>query len=89
MARAAASSKYSAVLLHKWSLPVLEEATDQSLEDRQLRQHPDFHKIWNELYSNELCQGIGTYPDGSGKRVKGTDTFFFIRFKDIPANRRK
>ena len=41
----------------------------------------------NELC--RLCQGIGNSTDGTGKRVKGTDTFFFIRFEDIPANRRK
>ena len=76
----------------KWALPVLDKATGQTLEYRQLRQHPDFHKVWNESYSNELgrlCQGIGTSPDGTGKRVKGTDTFFLIRFEDIPADRRK
>ena len=62
------------------------------LEYRQLRKHPAFHKIWNESYSNEICricQGISTTPDGSGKRVKGTNTFFLIRFEDIPADRRK
>ena len=36
-----------------------------------------------------ICQGIGTSPAGTGKCVKGTDTFFLIRFEDIPANRRK
>ena len=69
---------------------VLDKATGQTLDYRQLRQHPDFHKIWNESYSNELgrlCQGIGTSPNGSGKCVKGTDTFFLIRFEDVPSDR--
>ena len=55
-------------LIHKWALPVLEESTGQTLEYRQLHQHPDFHKIWNHSYANELgrlCQGIGTSPDGT------------------------
>ena len=58
----------------------------------QLCQHPDFHNIWNESYSKKLgriCQGIGTSPDGSGKRVKGTDTFFLICFEDILTDSRK
>ena len=91
-AHATARSTYPSALLHKWDLPVLDKANGQTLEYRQLRQHPDFHKVWNESYSNELgwlCQGIDTSPDGTVKRVKGNDTFFLIRFKDIPADRRK
>ena len=91
-AYAAARRTYPSSLLQKWALPVLDEATGQTLEYHQLRQHPDFHKIWNESYSNELCrlcQIIGTSPDGIGKRVKGTDTLFLIRFEDIPADCRK
>ena len=74
-----------------WDLPVLDESTGQTLEYRQLRQHPDFHKIWNHSYANELgrlCQVIGTSPDGTSKRIKGTDTFFVIQFENIPADRR-
>ena len=91
-AHAAARRTYPSALLHKWALPVLDKATGQTLEYRQLCQHPDFHKIWNESYSNELgrlCQGIGTSPNGTSKRVKGTNTFFLIRFEDIPADCRK
>ena len=89
---AAARCTYPSALIQKWALPVLDKATSQSLEYRQLLQHPEFHKIWNESYSNELCrlcQGISTSPDGTGKCVKGTDKFFLVRFKDIPADRRK
>ena len=90
-AHAAAQRTYPAALIHKWALPVLNESTGQTLEYRQLRQHPDFHKIWNHSYSNKLgrlCQGIGASPDGTSKRIKGTDTFFVTRFKNIPADRR-
>ena len=74
-AHAAARRTYPCALIHQWALPVLDEATGQTLEYRQLRQHPDFHKVWNNYYSNKLgrlCQGIGTSPDGTCKRVKGT-----------------
>ena len=90
-AHAAARRTYPAALIHKWALPVLNEYTGQTLEYRQHRQHPDFHKIWNHSYANKLgrlCQGIGTSPDGTRKRIKGTDTFFVIRFENIPADRR-
>ena len=31
-----------------------------------------------------LCQGIRKGKNGPGKRVEGTDTFYVIRFEDIP-----
>ena len=77
--------------MQQWALPVLDEATGQTLEYRQLRQHPDFHKVWNHSYANELgrlCQGIGTSPDGTSKLIKVTDSFFVIQFENIPADRR-
>ena len=90
-AHAADRRTYPSSLIHKWALPVLDEATGKTLEYWQLRQHPDFHKVWNHSYANKLdriCQGIGTSPDGTSKRIKGTDTFFVIRFGNIPADRR-
>ena len=36
---------YPSALIQKWALPVLDEATGQTLDYRQLRQHPDFHKV--------------------------------------------
>ena len=34
-----------------------------------------------------LCQGVGTGPNGIGKRIEGTNTFFVINFEDIPKDR--
>ena len=34
-----------------------------------------------------LCQGLGTGKNGLGKRVEGTDTFYAIKFEDIPKDR--
>ena len=90
-AHAAAQRTYPSTLIHKWALPVLDESTGQTLEYQPLRQHPDFHKIWNHSYANELvrlCQGIGASPNGTSKCIKGTDNFFVIRFENIPADRR-
>ena len=71
-------------------MSVLDEDTGQTLEYRQLRQHPKFHNIWNESYCNELgrlCQGIGKSPTGDKKRVEGTETFFVIDYNAILAER--
>ena len=34
-----------------------------------------------------LCQGVGKGKYGVGKRVEGTNTFYLIRFEDIPKDR--
>ena len=31
-----------------------------------------------------LCQEVGTVNNGIGKRVEGTNTFYVIKFEDIP-----
>ena len=37
---------------------------------------------------DRLFQDIGNNPEGTGKRVEGTDTFFVIHYHDIPSDRR-
>ena len=40
-----------------------------------------------QKFSNEmgrLCQGVVTGNNGIGKRVEGTNTFYVIKFEDIP-----
>ena len=34
-----------------------------------------------------LCHGVGTWTNGIWKRVEGTNTFFVIKFEDIPKDR--
>ena len=34
-----------------------------------------------------LCQGVGKGPNDKGKRIKGTNKFFAIKFEDIPKDR--
>ena len=73
--------------------PVLEAATGNLLEHRQLRRHPEYKATWDTSYSNELgrlCQGVGTDPsDPTKQRVKGTDTFQPIHYQNIPPERRQ
>ena len=66
---------------------VLYHDTGKQLNYGQLRKHPKFQETWNKSFSNEmgiLWQGVGTGDNGLGKRVEGTDTFYFIYFEDIP-----
>eukprot|EP00804_Cyclotella_cryptica_P014538 CCRYP_004830-RA/>CCRYP_004830-RA protein AED:0.09 eAED:0.09 QI:0/0/0/1/1/1/3/0/993 len=59
---------------------------------KQLRNHPKLGNIWIKSYANQLgrlCQGIGASPTGTQKRIKGTDTFYVIDYKDITIDCRK
>ena len=75
------------------ALPVIDATTGATLEHRQLRRHPQYKKVWDTSYADELgrlCQGIGTKPnDPTKQRVEGTNTFRPIKFHDIPADRRR
>jgi hypothetical protein len=72
--------------------PVLNKETGETLEHRQLRQHPKYKETWDASYSKELgrlCQGLGneTAAKPSPTKVEGTDTFRPIHFGDIPVDR--
>ncbi len=74
------------------ALSVLDLATGAFLEHRQLRRDPRYKTTWDTSYANELgrlCQGIGTGVKPCTKRVDGTNTFFRIKYNDIPAHKRK
>ena len=73
-------------------MPALNEYTGKLLGYRQLRNHPKYVKIWNQLFTNEmgrLCQCVGQGLYGDGQHTKGTDTFFVINYKNIPRDQRK
>ena len=66
---------------------VLEHKTGKQLNYGQLIKHPRLQDTWKTSFSNEmgrLCQGVGTGPNGKGKRIEGTNTFFAIKFENIP-----
>jgi hypothetical protein len=74
------------------ALSVLDPATGEFLEHRQLRRDPRYKATWDTSYANELgrlCQGIGAGSTPSTQRVSGTNTFFRIDYNDIPLHKRK
>ena len=75
------------------ALSVLDTETGEPIEHRVLFRQPCLAKTWNTSYSNKLgrlCQGIGTDPkDPTKKRVKGTNTFYVIRYEYINLDCRK
>ena len=85
-ARSTASRKYPTQFLRDFAGVVLDGATGEMLEFRQLIKNPKYRIVWGDSYGNE----IGRLAQGRDKSgTKGTDTLFFIRYEDIPVDRRK
>ena len=69
---------------------VLEHETGKQLNYGQLRKHPRLQETWKTSFLNEmgrLCQCVGKGSNGEGKRIEGTNTFFAIKFENIPRDR--
>ena len=64
---------------------VLDDKSGKMLNYRQLLRHPDLRGTWSNSSANEF----GRLAQGVGGRIKGTDTIRFIRYEDIPKDRRK
>ena len=62
---------------------VLNKATGQPLEYRQLIKHPQCRNSWLHSSANEF----GCPAQGTGNRIQGTNTIFFIHKQEIPADR--
>ena len=84
----AARRTFTLTVINKGVIIVLDETTHCLIEYHEMRKTPSFSEIWNTSYSNELgclCQGAGHGNNGKIKqRVAGTDTFFIIKYDDIP-----
>ena len=88
---------YPSKFLNKWALSrvlhpnldlaILDADSVNSLYRRQLQTQPRLIPTWNTSYANKLgrlCQGIGTSPEKTIQRIKGTDTFNIINYDNIP-----
>ena len=85
-ARSAASRKYPLQFLCDFAGAVLDGASGEMLEFRQLIKNPKYRLVWGDSYGNE----IGRLAQGRDKSgIKGTDTLTFIRYGEIPVDRRK
>jgi hypothetical protein len=62
---------------------ILHPETGVAMEYRTLLTDPTTSPTWVRSYANEL----GCLAQGVGDREQGTDTIFFIPFKDVPSDR--
>ena len=56
-----------------------------AMEYRHLMKYNQHKKVWKYSFANEL----GRLAQGTGKRVKGTDTILVIDYRYIPSERCK
>jgi hypothetical protein len=74
------------------TLSVLDPATGEFREHRQLCRDSRYKATWDTSYANELgrlCQGIDSGSTPLAQWVSGTNTFFLIDYQDIPLHKRK
>ena len=67
---------------------IRDDETGEYLNYRQLMRHPKHKTIWSTSSANEfgrLAQGVG----GTNSRVVPTNTIFFIKSDQVPADRKK
>ena len=64
---------------------VMDKKTGKMLNYRQLLRDPDLRPTWSRSSADEF----GRLAQGIGGRIKGSDTIRFIRYEDIPKERRK
>jgi hypothetical protein len=64
---------------------VMDDETGELMEYRQLMKNTKYKETWGRAFGNE----IGRLAQGIPDRVKGTNTFFFIKQNQIPNDRTK
>ncbi|OEU11422.1 hypothetical protein FRACYDRAFT_245985 [Fragilariopsis cylindrus CCMP1102] len=75
-----------------FAMTVYDEATGKMIDYKQLINHSDkqTRESWQKSAANEfgkLLKGVGKNKDGT-QRVKGSDTFHFIRRKQVPTGKK-
>jgi hypothetical protein len=61
---------------------VMDDKTGELMEYKQLMKHAKYKQTWGRAFGNE----IGRLAQGIPGRVKGTNTFFFIKQNQIPTD---
>ena len=64
---------------------VLDGDTGEMLEYRHLITRPKYKEVWGDAYGKE----VGRLAQGIPGKVEGTNTLFFIRKDEVPADRVK
>jgi len=83
--RQAATRQFPSDFIMEFAGAVLDGATGNLLEYRQLIKDPRYKEIWGVSFGDE----IGRLAQGLEGRVEGTNTIFFIHKHEVPLDRRK
>ena len=66
-----------------YTLAIIDEETGKEMEYLRLTKH--YNKEIRELCTRLFANGIGNLSQDVGERVKGTNTVYLIKHKDMPA----
>jgi hypothetical protein len=80
-----ASRKFPLSTLCELAGAVLDPKTGELMELRHLLAKPEYSEVWGKANAKE----VGRLAQGLDGVVKGTDTFFFKAYEEIPKERRK
>ena len=73
-------------ILPGYALKIIDEETGKAMEYRRITKHAKklIQERWRRLFAND----IGNLAQGVSGRVKGTNTIYFIKHKDMPAEQK-
>ena len=77
-AQHAASRRFPLKFLHEAASAILDEETGKLLEYHHLMKHPKYKDVWMKSFGTEIRRLVTT-----------TETIFFRKKSEIPAERRK
>ena len=84
-AKRLASRRFPLQLLCEMAGAVLDKETGELLEYRHLIRRPEYSATWTKAGAKE----IGQLAQGIPGVVEGTDTFHFMKYDNIPSDRKK
>ena len=80
-----AARQYPAQFLYEVAGAVMDQETGDMMEYRHLLKNPKYREVWSKAFGKE----IGRLAQGQKGVVEGTNALFFIKYEDIPMDRKK
>ena len=80
-----AAKQFPMQFLFEVSGAVMDQETEDMMEYRHLLKNPKYREVWSKAFGKE----IGRLAQGQKGVVEGTNALFFIKYEDIPMDRRK
>ena len=80
-----AAKQFPRQFLFELAGAVMDQETGDMMEYRHLLKNPKYREVWSKAFGKE----IGRLAQGQKGVVEGTNALFFIKYEDIPLDRKK